>query len=123
MTKEKLKAIARVMQKEVGSPHYIHDGVYDVSGLELLEVPVENFSLDILRDKVKDHIIQEILVFATKYPDFTVANAYATYSTVLLSGPPKNFLGQIIGSGGFNYGVNTVIKDCPSAILILAEND
>ncbi len=86
----------------------VDDGIYDVTGLEFLEVTGTN-----------DRAIE---AFVKKFPGYYLASAYETECDILLSAKPKKFDGRINGSG-FNYGSTNVLTRCPEAILILAEND
>lgn len=94
---------------------YLIDGIYEVPEDVLFVV------LDTDRLKVDDPQLQ---IFSERHPDFVVANAYETSTTILLSQKPNKLemKGKWFGSG-FNYGSTNLLVDCPKRVLILAEND
>lgn len=101
------KAIEEAGEKD----RYLEDGIYDIEDIEFIEV---------LEPPYKE--VEKIENFIRKYPDFYIASAYETQSTILLSREPMKFKGEQIGSE-FNYGSTNILKNCPKNILILAEND
>jgi hypothetical protein len=96
---------------------YIRDGIYAVPS----EIVVEQFQ----GPEEKHELTADtpgIAEFAAKYPDYRIASAYETYTVLLLSGEPVRLKGNVTGNG-FNYGSTNLIEDCPSRLLILAQND
>jgi hypothetical protein len=101
--------------KKVENALHLEDGIYDTTGIDFISIEETNISE------------KEITKFIKKYPNFCVASAYDTYTTLLLSKKPKELdnnwqTKNIIGSG-FNYGSTNILTNCPKSILILAEND
>lgn len=96
----------------------LSDGFYSLS--EEIDVLNVSYSFDESeKQKVRD--------FVEKYPNFVSANAYETDKYLLLSEKPKKldtkWEKQNVMGSGFNYGSTNIISNCPSRILILAEND
>ena len=92
---------------------YIGDGVFDISNVESI--------LYLLKGVRSEEDLKKVEEFINKYPEFRVGQAYQCPSWFFLSCPPKERI-KSIGSG-FNYGSSNLIENCPSKILILAEDD
>lgn len=101
----------------------IHDGIYDLTGIEFLSIPSNIIGWN---DSKKEYDLRastkEIEEFLTKHKEAVLAHAYETSAPILLSRAPAELNSKIIG-WGFNYGANTIIQNCPQTILICAEND
>jgi alpha-galactosidase/6-phospho-beta-glucosidase family protein len=101
-----------IMDKE---REHVRDGVYDISGLEYF-VFRSGYSAPREADNEK------FKIFAEKYPDFVIAEPYETMQTICLSEMPTKKISEYYGTD-FNHGANAIIDNCPSRILICAEND
>ena len=103
---------------EIAKEKFLSDGMYAVSD-DTIVYEVDSRIGDTNEDIDND---PKALKFIAKYPNFVVASAYETGTTILLSKPPKKF--KHVGPGcGFNYGSTNLIENCPKRLLILAEND
>lgn len=97
----------------------LDDGVYNASNVK------EVFELDVYFDVeslFETETSEKLIEFCTKYPNWCIASPYETNCTLFLSNRPSQFQGERIGSG-FNYGSCNFLENCPSKLLILAEND
>lgn len=92
---------------------YLEDGVYELTDQEVLYCD---------REESEEIFIEKEAEFKEKYPKHVIATAYEVYGFFLISSMPKKFTGKRTGSG-FNYGALNLLENCPSKILIIAEND
>lgn len=88
----------------------LSDGIYNIENIEFIEINTEGKN---------DNKAQK---FIKKYPKYIIGSAYETDTMFLLSKIPPEIKNQDIGSG-FNYGSCNIIQNCPTSILILAQND
>lgn len=93
----------------------IGDGVFDISNCKYLF-----FDCGEIRKESNDQIIK---TFQEQHPDWCYANPYETDGFVILSNKPLIVEDINIVGMGFNYGSCNIIQNCPSVILITAEND
>lgn len=96
---------------------FLHDGMYAVAD----DIVVKELERDPF-DTARTPKLDEIVVFADQYPDFVIANAYETFTCLLLSRRPDPFQGLVLGTE-FNYGATALIENAPKRLLILAQND
>ncbi len=102
----------------IANDRMLEDGLYEVDDdVEVIEIGERLYDI---RDFSDEYAM--ILFFIENHPNFVVANAYETSSTILLSRKPNIFKGYYVGSG-FNYGSTNLVENCPKRLLILAEDD
>lgn len=95
---------------------YLRDGVYDVSNLEVL-------ILDGCEGDIIEEHWQQVKEFIDKNPKWVFASPYQINTSFLVSEMPHELSKNNIFGNGFNYGSGNLIVNCPSKILILAEDD
>jgi len=98
------------------SDRVLSNGIYDVTGIDVIlagNAKDESDLTDITKNFIKAH------------PDYAVASAYETYTTMILASKPKKitFTNKTYIGSGFDYGSTTILRDLPKDILILAENN
>lgn len=98
---------------ELDEDRYLSDGVYDVTGIEFVELQENNPDEEEIKKEEE---------FFEAHKNFYIASAYETECTILLANKPKPFKGEEFGNG-FNYGSTNILTNLPKAILILAQND
>lgn len=106
MTRKSLQAAHR----------FLDDGMYAVAD-DIVVKALEGDPFDTIREPRLD----EVIVFADQYPDFVIANAYETFTCLLLSRRPDPFQGPVLGTLG--QGATALIESAPTRLLILAQND
>lgn len=75
---------------------------------------------DVYEKEVKE-FKRQVEEFFLKYPEYVIASAYETQTTILISKMPTQSLAWF--GSGFNYGSTNIIEKTTGRILILAEND
>lgn len=93
----------------------IDDSIFDISNCKYLF-----FDSDEIRKESNDQIIK---TFQEQYSDWCYANPDGTGGFVFLSSRPPKLKNKDVVGTGFNYGSCNIIQNCPSVILIVAEND
>lgn len=97
---------------------YVPDGVWDLEDIEV--VPIDTGIYKPTKEQLDAHS-ERVVSFLRKHPDFVIANAYETQYPFLLSRKPT--IKVEYEGGGFSYGSNNIIENCPKRILICAEDD
>jgi len=95
----------------------IPDGVYDASGVTEFLCCDGEFVGD-----VSEADAEKIISFCERHPNWVMAAPYQTRMIVFCSNRPVEFTGEREGTG-FNYGSCNLLQNCPSKLLILAEDD
>ena len=103
----------------------LEDGIYNITNIKheyIEDVHAIIYNLTKSLDKISFKTQNQIIKFATKYPNQCIADTYEVNGAFLLSESPKEFKNDTIGSG-LNYGTCSIIENCPTKLLFLAEND
>jgi glycerol-3-phosphate cytidylyltransferase-like family protein len=110
--KKEIKEFNDWCDEVINKADYVKDGIYDITDIDY-------FMFDCGRVYPKDK--KEFREFVEKYPNFVIADPYETEQKIALSEMPTKKV-KYNGSG-FNHGSSNIIANCPSRILICAEND
>jgi len=100
----------------------LSDGIYDVTGLNILHFDTEKVGDWNKPEKHQEN--PDIVSFMKEFPDYVVAQAYQATTIYFISFRPKEITKEVWKAGDtFNYGSCNLLKGLPDSILILAEND
>lgn len=98
------------------------DGIYDVTGLNILYFDTEEVGAWNNPEKHQEN--PDIVSFMKEFPDYVVAQAYQAATIYFISSRPKEIGKEVWKAGDtFNYGSCNLLKGLPDSILILAEDD
>lgn len=75
-----------------------------------------------ISELLRSDLAYEVERLMEKYPDGCIAHAYETSTTFFFTETIKLYHVEQLGDG-FNYGSTNLLLDCPTNLLILAEND
>jgi hypothetical protein len=91
----------------------LDDGIYEVQPwVSILDL-----------SKEYNQVKETIQAFLVENPQWRFACAYQTGVVLLLSEPPIARPDLHTLGSGFNYGSTNLLENCPSRILILAQDD
>ena len=101
------------------------EGVYDITWIEFISInPTYKIdgptSVRRTDEELAAHT-EKVVEFMTAFPDCVLADAYQTEEPFLLARKPRVRVNYMWS--GFNYWANNIIPNCPTSILIVAQDD
>lgn len=94
---------------------FVEDGIWDITAIPRLFL-----GFGIRDDLGESATLVRAFIQEHGYDNIRIADPYETGSVILLAAMPKKFHGW---RGGLNYGACAVLENCPTDLMILAEND
>lgn len=117
-----LEKFAKITTAENRKNRGLRHGTFDVSTIkEILFVQDAESFYSRHMNELPPPIKQKIVEFCERNPNWAIGEAYQCYGLYLLSEKPPKFKGK--ETGYYGRGANTLLENCPSKLLLLAEDD
>lgn len=117
-----LEQFAKITAAENRKSRGLGYGTFDVSTIkEILFIEDTQSFHEARMANLPSEIKQQIVEFCERNPNWVIGEAYQCYGLYLLSEKPPKFKGK--ETGYYGRGANTLLENCPSKLLLLAEDD